>query len=311
MSNDAFLAKCKSIDPSAEVNRKKNLDAIKNRILIEEEQTIMLRNNKMRRPTIAAALLAGVMLFSVVAYAAAPVIWRYFDTGVVQGDEFVTEFFMGEVDLPDGTTSVGGNINIDREALEAAGGGIVIVEVEGEEWVVLDELHFDDLQDGLAMLQLDNLLLPRRLPEGFSFIRFTFPVNPINHQYMLGNMPAAENAFIYFGNETGDTITIQFGSIPDDVTLGIVEDQQGLVVNGKPAVLGGDTLSESQLAMLENVTLFEGFSFDESLATVGGGSNNGTSHMSLLHNGVLYNILNESQSVTALDLVKMAESMEP
>ena len=309
MSNDDFLSKCKSIDPSVEVDRKKNLEAIKIRLLKEKEQSAMLRNKKIRRPAVAVALLAGIISFSVVAYAAVPMVWRHFDTRVIQGEEFVTDFFRGEIDLPDGTTSVGGVINIDRDALEAAGGGVVIVEVDGVEEVVLDELHLDNLQDGLNLLQLNNVLLPSYLPEGFSFSRFTFPVNPNNHQYMLGVLPAAEHASIDFSNESGDVITIQIGSMPN-VTLSVLDDQQGFIINGKEAVLGGNLLSAEQIAVLEDVILFEGYFFDETLSMFGGSRNDGISHLNVLYNGILYGISPNNQNVTSYDLVRMAESMK-
>jgi len=311
MINDDFLAKCKSINPSVEIDRKRNLEAIQNRLLKEEEQAIMLNNKKIRKPAVAAVLLAGILSLSVATYAAAPIIWRYFDTNVVQGEEFVTNFFMGEVDLPDGTTSIGGNLNIDRQALEAAGGGVIIVEADGEEWVVLDELHLDSLQDGMDMLQLNNVLLPSELPEGFTFSRFTFPVNPNNHDYKLGSIPAAEAAFIHYNNEDGADFIIQVGSMPDNMTLGILDGQQGLVINGKQAVLSGPALSEAQLAALENVTLFEGHAFDDSLGTVGGSSrfDEYISRIMLLHNGVLYGISTTCPQLSAYELVSLVESM--
>jgi len=309
MRNDDFLAKCKSIDPSVEVDREKNLEAIKERLLKEEERSAMFKNKKVRRPAFAAAMIAGVMLLSAAVYAAVPVVWRYFDTRIIQGEEFVNEFFIGEIDLPDGTTSVGGGMDIDREALEAAGGGAIIVEVEGEEWVYLDELHFDNLEDGLALLQLENVLIPSYLPEGFSFSRFTFPVNPNNHQYMLGALPAAEHAHIHFTDETGGIISIQIGSLPDDITLAILDAQQGLIINGKEAVLSEGILTDSQLAALEGVELFEGDFFDETLFSIGGSNNSGAPYLNILYNGIMYSIFAESQSITGYDLVRMAESM--
>jgi len=307
--NDAFLAKCKSIDPSAEVDRKKNLEAIKTRLLNEEEQTAMLRSKKILRPAIAAALLTGVMLLSVVAYAAAPMVWRYFDTRVVQGEEFVTGFYVAEFELPDGTISQGSGIIFDREALEAAGGGVVIVEVDGEEWVVLDELHFDNLEDGLALLHLDDVLVPIYLPEGFSFNRFTFPVNPNNHQITWGEMRAAELARIYFNNENGDVITFQIGTMPDNVTLGIACDHQGLEINGKSAVLSGILLSSGQLDALEGVAQFDGYVFDDSPWSVLASRNDGKPHLVISHNGIAYSISTDSQCLAGYDLVRMALSM--
>jgi len=276
MNNDTFLAKCKSIDPSVEVDRKKNLEAIQNRIL-KEEQSAMLKNKKIRRPVVAAAVIAAVLSISAVAYAAMPAIWRHFDTAVVQGEEFVNELVVAEVDIPDGTTSVFFDINIDEEALEAADGAPIVIEVDGEEWVYLDELHFDNLEDGLALLQLD-VLLPTYLPEGFSFSRFTFPVNPNNHRYMMGVLPAAQQAIIHYVNEAGDSIVIQIGAVSPDTMLGVSERSQSLTINGKAARLG------------------TGF--------------DGVSSLSVLHNGILYGIWPENDGVTSYDLVRMAESME-
>ena len=310
MNNEDFLAKCRSIDPSAEVDRGKNLDAIKTRLKKEEEQNIMSKNKKFRRPAVAAALLAGLLSLSIAVYAAAPAIWRYFDTRVVQGEEFVNNFFMGEIDMPDGTTSVGIGVDIDREALEAAGGGAVIVEVDGKEWVVLDELYFDNLEDGMALLQLDNALIPRYLPEGFSFSRFIFPVNPNNHQYSLGNLPAAESARVYFSNAYGDEIRLQIGNMPDDHTLGVLDGQQGLIINSMSAVLSNSALNADQLAALENITIFEGEVFDESPFSVSGTNRLGTPQLSVMHNGIAYVFFTESQNVTACDLVRMAASMK-
>lgn len=270
----------------------------------------MLGNKKIIRPAIAAALLAGVMLLSVVAYATAPMVWRYFDTRVVQGEEFVTGFYVVEFELPDGTISQGSGINIDREALEAAGGGAIIVEVEGEEWVILDELHLGNLKDGLALLQLDNVLVPGYLPKGFSFSRFTFPVNPNNHQFTWGDMRADELARIYFNNENGDVITFQIGAMLDNVTLGIANDQQGLEINGKSAVLSGILLNGGQLDALEGVTQFDGYVFDDSPWSILAARNDGRPHLIISHNGIAYSISTDSQYLTGYDLVRMALSMK-
>jgi len=302
MSNDDFLAKCKGINPSVEVDRKKNLEAIQNRILKEEEQSDMLRNKKIRRPVVAAALVAAILSLSVVVYAAAPMIWRHLDTGVVQGEEYVNEFIVAEIDLPDGTMSDVIDINIDREALESAGGELIILEVNGEEWVYLDELNFDSIEDGLALLQLENVALPNYLPEGFSFSRFTFPVNPNSHKYRLGTIPSAEIAYVFFSNGS-DTILLQLSNLGTSrIAPSIERGQQGVRINGNEARLSG-SLSADEYSRLERTVLIQG-------------TNDGISgdrdfpFLTMVIGDTAHSLQTMSpNTVTLYDLVKMAESM--
>jgi len=306
MSNDDFLAKCKSIDPSAEVDRIKNLAAIKNRLLKEEEQYIMLTNKKIRRPAIAAVLLTCILSLSVAVYAAAPIVWRYFDTRVIQGGEFVNDFFVGEVDLPDGTTSIGGNINIDREALEAAGGGAVIVEVDGEEWVILDELHLNNLEEALALLEIETPLLPQYLPKGFAFSSFVFPVNPLLHEKASGSIISAEFAYIYY-SDGNDTIRLQIMSGMENLTLWATEDQQALLINTHEAVLMSGVLTDEELARLDGVMINNYRNYE--LNSIGGTTLDESKMISLLVNGVGYSLFTQSINVSNYDLVKIAASL--
>jgi len=302
MNNDVFLAKCKSINPSAEVDLKKSLEAIQDRLSKEEEQSVMLSNKKIRRPAIAAALIAVVLSLSVVAYAAVPIIWRHFDTGVVQGEEFVNEFVVAEIDLPDGTVSDVIDINIDREAWEAVGGEPIILEIDGEEWIYLDELNFSNIGDGLALLQLENVVLPNYLPEGFSFSRFTFPVNPKNHEYRLGTIPSAEIAYIFFSNGN-DTILLQLSNRGTSrVSPAYWLGQQGVKINGNEAVLSG-SLSADEYLRLERTVLTHG-------------TNDGVSgerdfpFLTMWIGDTAHSLQAMSENVVTLyDLVKMAESM--
>lgn len=310
MRHDEFLAKCRNIDPSAEIDRAKNLEHIKLRLIEEEEKLIMIKPNRLKKPSVVAAALVAVLSLSVVAYAAAPAIWRHFDTGVVQGEEFVTDFFVAEIDMPDGTTSVGMGIDVDREAHQAAGGGVIILEVDGEEWVYLDELHFDNLDDGLALLQIDNLLLPGYLPQGFAFDRLTFPVNPNYHTYRLGTLPAAENAFIYFRN--GDSsIQMQVGSWDSNVGISAHPEfgQQALFINGSKAVIMTGSLTESELSRLEGVELYnDSTNWDNYDGMFGGGSEPGVSTVTILTDNIMYSF--RSADVKHYELVKMVASMK-
>ena len=310
MKNDDFLTMCRSLDPSSEIDHEKNRKIIKTRLLDEEENVVMIKNKRVRRPAFVAAILVGVLSLSVVAYAAVPAIWRHFDTQVIQGEEFVTDFWMAEIDMPDGTISVGGGINIDREALEAAGGGAVIVEVDGEEWVVLDELHLDSIEEGLALLQIENPLLPSLLPEGFEFDRFTFPVNPTIHQYMSGTLPAAKNATIHY-SDGYSTIHLQMSYFGATMSIMASYDlgQQSLMINGNKAVLSS-SLSEQEIAGLEGVMLYD-LSTDRSSIGALFGSSDPSNEINIIMiqaNGVLYGI--RSGDVSLYGLVRMAASME-
>ena len=298
MKNDKIVDMLDSIELS---------DDAKNRIHAKVMQKVKKNNPRQFYKKTVAAALVGVLAFSAVVYAAAPAIWRYFNTRVIQGEEFVSEFVVGELKRDDGTSDIFGAIEIDNEALDAADGGIVIFEVDGEKLVYLDELHFDNLEDGLALLQLENVLLPTLLPEGFNFSRFTFPVNPHNHQFRMGTIPAGEQAFIYFSSGS-DIIGVQIMSMPNEVRLVAFDDQQGLSINGIPAVLMGGILSVEELAMLEGVIPFDGI-WDNTLPPFGSDAGDGELFINMLWNGILYGVFTNSQTITPFDLVKMAESM--
>jgi len=280
----------------------------KSRIYTKATQVDAKKNIKWQ---VAAVVLAALLVLSVAAYAAAPAILRHFSTRVIEGEEFVTGFSVVEFDPGDGTASVGMELGIDLDAMDAAGGGVVILEVDGEEWVYLDELHFDNMEDGLALLELENVMTPTALPQGFSFSRFTFPVNPLNHRYRLGSIPTASEAVIFFANYE-DVIWIQMRQMPDGTTLFAGYDQQKLLVNGAMAVLMGGILSDEELAGLDGVSLYVDGEDDTVLfhGTLGGVAQQGELFINLLYDDIPYGIFTQSPSVTPLDLVKMAQSMQ-
>ena len=315
--NDDFLAKCRKLDPSIGIDFEKNRAVIKARL--EKEKYIMQRPRSLKKMVVIAAVLAGILSLSVAVYAAAPGIWRNLDTRVIEGEEFVNEVWVAEIDLPDGTTSMGSHIDIDREALEAAGGGAVIVEVDGEEWVVLDELTMDNMEDGLALLELENPMLPSFIPEGFVFDRFTFPVDPSRHQYRMGTIPAAEHAAIYFTN--GDnTIRLQLLQMQyrpgAKVIMGTTDCQQALFINGHKALIPIGALTDEQVAGIEGVerydssTNWEGFTTSVYVSenpNIPGASEN-VAILAFIADGVGYTIRGEN--VSLYDLVRMASSMK-
>ena len=80
--------------------------------------------------------------------------------------------------------------------------------------------------------------------------------------------------------------------------------------DGKEVVLGGNLLSATQIEAMEGVTLFEGHFFDETLPMFGSARNDGISHLSILHDGILYGITPNNQNTTSYDLVRMVVSMK-
>ena len=316
MINDDFLAKCKKLDPSHGIDFEKNRAIIKTRL--EKENFTMQRHKSMRKLAVVAAVIVGILSLSVAAYAAVPAIWRYFDTQVVEGEEFISDLWVAEFDMPDGTTSVGSHINIDREAARAAGGA-VIIEVDGEEWVVLDELTMDNMEDGLALLELENPMLPSFIPEGFAFDRFTFPVDPSRHQFQMGTIPAAEHATVYFTNGS-DTIRMQLLQMQYRSEAGVImaanDGQQALIINGSKAIVIVGGLTAEQIAGIEGVELYDASTNWEDFTTsihVGinpdiPGAPENQAALAFVVDGVGYTLRGEN--VSLYDLVRMAASMK-
>jgi len=176
-SDNEFLNKCREIDFSAEsVNCEKNLDALKSK-LTNEERFAMNRIKKM--PVAVAAALAIVLSLSVVALAATA--WRYLDTRIIQGEEYVRSFTV--VEGNDGSQIWG--MEIDPDAT-----GPIVAEVDGERVVLLDAHHYDDLYAALARLAatLGNTKMPAYLPDGFTFEQATYHANAnaLNISYIFG-----------------------------------------------------------------------------------------------------------------------------
>ena len=312
MINDDFLDKCRSLDPSSAIDREKNRKIIISRL--EKENISMYKNKRIKKSVLVAAALVGILSLSVVVYAAAPMLRRYLDTQVLQGEDFLVDFWVDEIQLPDGTTSIGSSIVIDHEARKAAGGGAVIVEVDGEDWVILDELDLDNLDDALALLQLENPRLPSFLPEGFAFSRFTFPVNPNNHQFRMGTIPASKHATVYYVSDTG-TIELNMMYYTDDYGIGLVaaEGQQALLINGNKAVIISGSISDGEIAGLEGVELYDMSTNWEELAhsimssLAPGADANAEMRIMMIVDGVGYSV--RSKGVSLYDLVRVAASM--
>ena len=175
-SKDDFLAKCREIDFSAEsINFENNLAALKEKLSkIDEEKNNMMRKRFIKPSVMVAAALIATLSLSAVAFGEQA--WRYLQTRVVEGVEFVHDFTVRESEFGEIT-----GITIDWEALEEAGGGRIVVEVEGEERVMSDRLIlYYDVNEAMNLLSIDAAL-PGYIPEGFVFQRAIFPICPINN----------------------------------------------------------------------------------------------------------------------------------
>ena len=177
-SDNEFLEKCRDIDFSAEsANYEKNLKTLKTN-LINKENLAMKKSLKM--PFAVAASLAVALSLTVVGLAATA--WRYLDTRIIEGEEYVHNFVVKESE--DGYYQIWG-AEIDPDAT-----GTIVAEVDGEEVVLLDAHHYDDLDEALARLgtTLDTIKMPAYLPDGFTFEQATYHANvtALNISYKYG-----------------------------------------------------------------------------------------------------------------------------
>jgi len=177
-SDKEFLERCRDVDFSAEsMNYEKNLKALRAKLINEENPTM---KKAMKMPFVVAATLVVVLSFSVVALAATA--WRYLDTRIIEGEEYVSNFVVKESE--DGNYQIWG-VEIDENA-----SGPIIAEVDGDEIVLLDAHHYDDLDEALARLEatLGTTKMPANLPDGFTFEQATYHANvtALNISYMYG-----------------------------------------------------------------------------------------------------------------------------
>ena len=218
------------------------------------EKGYTVKNKKIMRPfmVIVAALIAALSVSAVV-FAAAPIVWQYLDTRILQGEEFVEEFSIRVSE--DGKYSVMVTV-IDAENIE----GALIVEVDGEPMVMFDKLQVDNMEEALELLAIYNVLMPSYLPEGFVFEQVTFPINPIIHPDALSHMlvdfsNGDENIrlqisqhdyqwgmSIFSSNQVDILINGNIGAIADNMVAVIIEDVLYLI--------DGSSLTQEELIMI-------------------------------------------------------------
>ena len=193
----------------------------------EKEERCTMKNRKFMKSSLVAAILIGVFVVS--AAFAAPAIWRHLDAQIIEGEEFVNEFTVKESE--EGTIW---GIDVDMEALEAAGGRVV-VEVDGGYTVILDQAHFDDLDEAIGSFGIRRVRTPDYIPEGFGFQRATFPVNPATN-------PDANHMFADFINDE-DNIRIHTIEWDSDWGISIIcLNQEDITINGNIGAITDGTL---------------------------------------------------------------------
>jgi len=196
---------------------------------LNEERCIM-KSRKFAKPSLVAAVLIAVLSISVFAFAM-PAIWRHLDSRIVDGEDYMSNFEMKVSE--DGTeTLIGAEFN--QDILE---GGLVRVEVEGEYMVLTDPIRFDNMDDALNILALDNVLTPGYLPAGFAFQVAGFPVNPLNHP---DHPTAATNIIARYSNGQ-DSIQLQIMQWDSAWGISYISPSQvAITVNGNVgAILDG------------------------------------------------------------------------
>ena len=191
-----------------------------------------MKNKRILKPSIAiAAALIATLSLSVVAFGGP--VWRYLQTRVVEGEQYISELIMMESD--------DGFIMGSVVPGEAEGRGRVVVEIEGEQVVWQDPLVLYDINEAVAHFRGEEVpMLPAYLPEGFVFAEAEFPVCPINN-------PDVEWA--------GGQLFLRFTSADEAITLEIRNHSEewgfdiwatGLeeaTINGRDALIGGGGLS--------------------------------------------------------------------
>jgi len=219
MNNDVFMDKCRQLTSSIEVDHEKNLNAIRSRLSTENEEwdkeewnIDMPKSKKVRKPLVAAAILAAVLSISTIAYATVPIIWRNIDATVSDGGQYV-ESLIAKISEDGYYGVVGGYFAEDS--------GRVVIDTDEGRTIFNDGLQPHDLEEALSILQLSNPALPTYLPDGFSVTAFAYPNNPDFNPYSI---LAMNHMSIMYSNENEDVIALIIHAYEDDFTPSASEE---------------------------------------------------------------------------------------
>lgn len=203
------------------------IDQIKN---TSPKEITTMKNIKFKKPIVAAAALLLTTL-SVGAVAYGSELWRQHQTRIVEGHNYVSDFTMKT--SPDGYTISG----IELTGTEM---GRVVVEIDGEEQVMSDPIHFDNLGDALALFAgAETPAVPSFLPDGFEFVRAWMPLNPITNPDLEW---AGTQLYIMFGNAS-EEIVMEVRHNPEEWGLPIWGALDEITINGRQALVGDGAIA--------------------------------------------------------------------
>jgi len=235
MKNDAFMDKCRQLTSSIEVDNERSLEAIKTKLLAETEEgnIDMIKNKKVRRLAVAAAILAAVLSISAVVYAAVPIIWRNIDVVVSDGEQYIESLIAK-------TSEDGSHVIVGAYFTENSG-RVVIDTEDGVRTIFNDGLQPYDLDEALSILQMNKIALPVYLPNGFAITAFAYPFIQNFDPY---NVLTMNHMSIMYSNEYDDVITLMIHSYEEDFELSASEENTLLKieVNGVNAFVGENKL---------------------------------------------------------------------
>ena len=233
MKHDTFFDKCRHLASSVEPDQEKNLRTIKTKLLTEkEEETIaVLRPKKARRLALVAIALSAV-LFTFVAAAAIPMIWRNVNATIYDGDQYV-ESLIAQIS-EDGTHGM-------ISAGLTADAGRVVIDVDGSRMVFNDGLQAHDLDEARSILQFNHLLLPTYLPDGFVISAFSFPTSST---FDPDNIFAMDHMTIVHTNTHDEIVALIIQASEGDFELTDLEARtfRSVEINGIEAFVGDDRL---------------------------------------------------------------------
>ena len=196
---------------------------------INKEKRNMTKRKTIKFSVVLAAALIATLSLSVVAFGEP--VWRQLQTRILEGGDYVQEFFVKESD--DGVLM--GGIKLDENF-----DGRLVIEVEGEAQVWQDPLIITNLDEALALFPTDvPPMLPTYLPEGFAFESARFTVCPVTNP----DVEWAGSQLILTYADGGQTFDIEIRKHPYWGGFDIWGAVEEITINEWNAVMGSGGLS--------------------------------------------------------------------
>ena len=229
---EEFIEKCRKTDFSSESrNKQANLEQLKAKLPIMNEERDIYMKKGIRKPIAIAACIAVVLSMSVVVF----------------GQDVVN--YIRTVRLGDHANyivSVGDVSDEDMQAfIDEKAEGCEISDEEYELWTEADMVDFNwltftDAAEAKSHFITNDALLPTYLPEGFEFDHIYFFVESLEDLQEYG-----ANKFMtaVFSNGTDEIqMQIRFMDETTRFVTGLPEDIQVIDINGNEAIVAENTL---------------------------------------------------------------------